>query len=92
MRAQIKATRLSGRLCVLGLIALLIGSSFAQAPPQQSDEQVANETEPDKKAPGSPGQKKEMMTKKEMMKKQEMMKADMLSRMGPTRQESFIRR
>jgi len=34
MRAQIKATRLSGRLCVSALIALLIGSLFAQEPPQ----------------------------------------------------------
>ena len=34
MQTQIKATRLSGRLCVSALIALLIGSSFVQAPPQ----------------------------------------------------------
>ena len=45
MRAQIIARRLLGLLFVSGLIALLIGSSFAQAPPQQSTEQRADDIE-----------------------------------------------
>ena len=64
----------------------MIGSSFAQAPPQQLDEQPANETEPDKKAPSSPDQQKEM-TKKGMM--EEGMKADMVRVMGPYTPREF---
>ena len=85
MRAQVKATRLSGLLCISGLIACLIGSSFAQAPPQQLDEQLANETEPDKKgSSSSPDQKKEMMGMKEKETK-----ADMLRVMGPYTPREF---
>lgn len=59
MRTRIIATRLTCRLCVLGLIAVLIGSSFAQAQPQKSDEQLVDNVEPEKKAPGSQYQKRE---------------------------------
>ena len=45
MRAQIKAAPFSGLLCVLGLIAFLIGSSFAQGPPLKSDAQHAENQE-----------------------------------------------
>ncbi len=54
MRAQIKATRLTGPLCVAGLTVFLIGSSFAQEPSQKSDEQRADDIEPDKPAPRAP--------------------------------------
>jgi hypothetical protein len=39
---------LSGRLCVLGLVAILSGSLFAQAPPQNSDQQRADNVQPEK--------------------------------------------
>ena len=85
MRAQIRGTRLSGRLCVLGLIAFLIGSSFAQALPQKSDEQRSEDIEPEEKVPGQLGQKHEK--KKEHatggMPDLEDMRDDMLGRMGP---------
>ncbi len=51
MRTRIKARRLTCRLCVLGLIAFLIGSSFAQAPPQPSEDQRAENVEPEKPTP-----------------------------------------
>ena len=54
MRAQIKATRLTGPLCVAGLTVFLIGSSFAREPSQESDEQRADDIEPDKTAPPTP--------------------------------------
>ncbi|MCZ6834369.1 MAG: FAD-binding oxidoreductase [Planctomycetota bacterium] len=48
MRTRIKATRLTCRLCVFSCIAFLISSSFAQAPPSQSEEQPPNNVDSEK--------------------------------------------
>jgi hypothetical protein len=85
MRAQIKATRLSRRLCVSGLIAFLIGSSFAQTSPQKPDEQRADDIEPDKKAPGPPDQKRQNQKEDTIggTPDPKDMTVDTLRRMGP---------
>ena len=75
-RAQIRAARLPGRLSVLGLIPFLIGSSFAQAPPQKPDVPRANTVEPEKRVLGSPDQNRNTMD-------------DMLRVMGPYTPREF---
>ena len=68
MRTQIIATPLSGRLCILGLIAYLVGSFIGC-----THEQGADSVEPGKKATSSPDQNGELtdtdMTEKGMMEK-----------------------
>ena len=81
MRTQIKATRLSGRLCVLGLITFLSGYFIGC-----TGEQPADNVEPGKKATSSPDQNRELtekdvtekdVTEKDVMEKDVMEKGMM---------------
>ena len=51
MRSRIRNTGLTCRLCGVGLVVILMGSSFAQTPRQAPDEQPAEDVEAEKPSP-----------------------------------------